>query len=193
MVALALVLLFFAVVHSATARPASKAWVGRVWPKAEQYYRLAYHAVSVATFLPALVLAVQPSLIVWQVELPLAAGLYALRLSAAVGVGVALVQIDWLTFMGLRTQVAGVPHLRQLTDWGLYRWVRHPLYLFSIVFLLATPLMTQRWLLFSGGCALYFVVGSYFEERKLVAHFGSSYRAYQERVFWFFPGRWVRG
>ena len=39
---------------------------------------------------------------------------------------------------------------------------------------------------------LYFYVGTFFEERRMVETFGEEYRNYQKRVPRFLPARWSR-
>lgn len=67
---------------------------------------------------------------------------------------------------------------------GLNRYVRHPLYagtlLFTWSFFLAEPSLAN---LISAICiTLYTLIGTYFEERKLLKDFGNDYRKYAERV-----------
>ena len=63
---------------------------------------------------------------------------------------------------------------------GPYKVVRHPLYLFTIIFLILRPTMDLFYLVF-------FYIGSFYEERKLVSAFGDRYRKYQESVPRLFP------
>jgi protein-S-isoprenylcysteine O-methyltransferase Ste14 len=49
------------------------------------------------------------------------------------------------------------------------------------------PIMTLNWLTFCMGSSLYFWIGSYFEEKKMVREFGDSYLPYQKKTPRFFP------
>jgi methanethiol S-methyltransferase len=65
---------------------------------------------------------------------------------------------------------------------GLYKLVRHPIYLGFLIFAWVTPVMTVGHLLFAVGNLVYVLFGMRLEERDLVDQFGDTYRRYQERV-----------
>ena len=65
---------------------------------------------------------------------------------------------------------------------GPYRWVRHPLYLFSLVIIWSGPVFTADRLLHNGLWTVWIVIGATMEERDLVGCFGDAYRTYQKTV-----------
>jgi len=73
-----------------------------------------------------------------------------------------------------------------------YGIVRHPLYLGISVILALNPVQTRNSALSTLLVILYFYVGSFFEERRMLEKFGEEYRAYQERVPRFLPLRFRR-
>ena len=70
---------------------------------------------------------------------------------------------------------------------GPYKVVRHPVYLFTIIFLILRPTMDVFYLVFLIFLIAYFYIGSFYEERKLVSAFGDQYRKYQQSVPRLFP------
>jgi protein-S-isoprenylcysteine O-methyltransferase Ste14 len=64
----------------------------------------------------------------------------------------------------------------------LYKVVRHPLYIGWLVIFWSAPTMTAAHLLFALACTAYILIAIRWEERDLVAAFGSTYIDYRERT-----------
>src|SRR6267142_1468513 len=84
-----------------------------------------------------------------------------------------------LAFFALRG--AEPPHQSFKTPL-LYKIVRHPLMLGLLLAYWATPEMTAGHLLFAIVNTAYILVGLQFEERDLIAEFGTTYQQYRRRV-----------
>lgn len=73
---------------------------------------------------------------------------------------------------------------------GSYRWVRHPLYFFSLLMIWSQVSVTTDRLLFNGLWTIWIIIGTILEERDLIASFGDAYRNYQHKVPMLIPYRW---
>lgn len=190
-------LFLYAVVHSLLAGKNAKALIReRIGERAYHgLYRLWYNLFAVITLLPInLLFAAFPN-VVWTIDATVP--LMIVQAIGVIGVVISLVQIDLGRFLGVRQAIA---YLRgeplplpdePLQMGGLYRVVRHPLYLFSLMVIFAVPVMTEGYLAFALGVAAYFILGSLVEERRLAAAYGATYEQYRERVAWLIPGlRW---
>jgi protein-S-isoprenylcysteine O-methyltransferase Ste14 len=178
-------LALFAVQHSVMARPAFKRWWTRIIPSEAE--RSVYVLCSSAA-LVLLFVAWQPlGGVVWDVADPVGRG--ALHTLFAVGWLTVLAStflINHFDLFGLRQVwlcLRGRPYvpLRFATP-GLYRHVRHPLYVGWLMVFWATPTMTVTHLLFALATTGYILAAIPLEERDLLAAHGSDYRAYRERT-----------
>jgi len=79
---------------------------------------------------------------------------------------------------GPRTETAPRP----LETRGLYRLVRHPIYLGWILLMVGTPVMTLTRAMFAVLSIAYVAAAVPFEERALVEVYGEAYRTYQRQV-----------
>jgi protein-S-isoprenylcysteine O-methyltransferase Ste14 len=182
--------LAFGLVHTAMAAIRVKDWVRRRWgvARVDQWYRLGFSLVAVLTFLPALLLTqALPDRLLYTIPSPWVWLTSGLQLLAVAVFLLALFQTDVWRFIGLRQLLRGgepIPadqHERLVTS-GPYRWVRHPLYSTAILVLWLWPDMSVNRAAFFVVNTLYFYLGSYPEEQKLVEEFGDAYRRYQQVV-----------
>lgn len=91
--------------------------------------------------------------------------------------------LDGLELAGIR-QARGEVRPQQLRIVGPYRWVRHPLYLGWMLFVLGAPTMTVDRLAFAAISSLYLLLAIPWEERSLRASLGAPYLAYMRQVRW---------
>jgi len=74
---------------------------------------------------------------------------------------------------------------------GPYRFMRHPLYFFSLLMIWSCPDVGADRLLFNGLWTLWIIIGTILEERDLVREFGASYRQYQRTTPMLIPWKFV--
>jgi protein-S-isoprenylcysteine O-methyltransferase Ste14 len=72
---------------------------------------------------------------------------------------------------------------------GLYRYVRHPLYTFSLLILWLSPAMSLNTFIVYLALTVYILIGIIFEERKLVREFGEEYVGYRSVTPMLIPGK----
>jgi len=76
---------------------------------------------------------------------------------------------------------------------GLYKGVRHPLYLGFIIAFWSTPRMSMGHLFFAVMTTAYILVAIQFEERDMIRAYGEKYQSYRKRVSMLFPVKFGKG
>ena len=187
-------MLFF-VQHSGMVRQSFRAWLAQTLPRT---YHPAVYAIASGLALVTLVVLWQASpTAFFAIHGPLRWLPRAFSLLAIAGCLWGMLALGGFDAFG-RQPIASHLHGRRLKPpcfvvRGPYLWVRHPLYLFSLLLIWATPDMTSDRLLFNVLWTSWIVLGSCLEERDLVAEFGERYRAYQKTVPMLLPWRGKTG
>jgi protein-S-isoprenylcysteine O-methyltransferase Ste14 len=156
-----------------------------------QALRAIYIGVTGASLLALMGLWQNTGVIVW--SLPgdpvrvslISMGIYWILLLSGFSV---LARFDLFEFLGLK-QIYLPKCTARVSDTGqslhrsgIFSKVRHPVYLFTLLAILLTPMMSLDRLLLAGGIGLYLSVAIPIEERKLIKEFGRAYTTYRTQV-----------
>ena len=177
----------FATLHSLLAMQCAQDFIKIRMGRTAGWYRLMYNILALAAFGWAMK-AYPDSPVLYQFHDNLRSVGYLAQGGIFVLLCVCAAQTGVGDFLGVR-QLRGQTVTPVLKTTGCYGKVRHPQYLLALLFLLFTPTMTVRWLALTLLSALYFLIGSIIEERRLVALFGEHYRSYKRSVPMFVPGK----
>lgn len=177
-------------VHSWLASLNTKDFLTRMFGKnVMRVYRLAYNIFSVLSFVPILLLMrLLPDQNLYTIPVPWLFLMLAGQGLSLILLLIGVLQTDTLSFIGLRQLIEPDEKAGELTTSGLYRLIRHPLYLFGLLFIWLTPVMTVNMLIVYVSFTIYIFVGAYFEERKLLREFGRAYADYKSRTPMMIPG-----
>ena len=180
----------FAVQHSVMARPGFKRWWTRLVPTPIE--RSTY-VLSASLVLLALYWLWQPiPSLIWAVSNPIAVAI----INAVFWFGWGMLIVS--TFLISHFELFGLSQVfarllgRELPPPsfhtpGLYRRVRHPIYLSFLLAFWAAPSMSTGHLLFALATTGYILIAIQLEERDLIQMFGEQYRRYRQQVAMLFP------
>jgi len=178
--------ILFGIAHSLFAAKRTKQAFSRASGREPKGYRLFYNLGSLAMFSWVMaayrtspLLYAAPGLWRWV--------LYAAQLVVAAAIFRCVCQTGAGDFLGLSQLRPAIAQPRKLVTDGWYARVRHPLYLYSTLFLLLNPVMTAQWLLLTIFSTTYFIVGGMIEELRLLKEFGDDYRRYRRRAPFMIP------
>lgn len=179
----------YCVLHSVLASGRVKRWAEQRLGTSYRYYRFGYTLFSFAGLVAILIYQVSilsPLLFERSLALLIAASLFA-------AIGAALIMMNIIKYF---IQLSGVKWLTsdnvtaKLERGGLHRYVRHPLYLSTFLFIWSLWVVYPYLSLLIANVAitLYTLIALRFEEQKLLAEFGEEYRNYQKEVPMILPG-----
>jgi protein-S-isoprenylcysteine O-methyltransferase Ste14 len=183
--------LAYGALHSMLADNKVKQFFEQKMGKGYRYYRLLYN-LQALLFL-VIILAYQLTLPVerlWEFDWRIHLVGNVLKYGGLLIVLIAISGYNLREFSGLafspRNANAGSGTLKTT---GLLRYVRHPIYSGTILFIWGLFLSDTlgRTLVMATCVTIYTLIGIYFEERKLVAEFGEDYLEYRRRVPMLFP------
>jgi protein-S-isoprenylcysteine O-methyltransferase Ste14 len=180
----ALLWISFGLVHSLLARASAKRLLEPLFGYA---YRISYNlfsALHIGLVIIGGEIVLGSNSVVFEIGNELVFVATAVQWSGVIVIIFSLTQYDLGRFSGI-TQVFCGSDLSADTEplhtTGMHGYVRHPLYLGAYLYLLggATSefgMQTALW-----GC-LYLLVGTWFEERGLIAQYGRAYEEYKQNV-----------
>ena len=177
------------VIHSFLATNRVKSWVKETNINLFYTYRLIYNIFSLISFLPISYLVVGLSdTPIYQIPSPWVLISLLIQIVSGILMVVAFRQTGISNFLGIRILGKQINYEddRMVTD-GLYRIVRHPLYILGLIILWLNPFMTLNRLIFSLTITIYVLIGAVFEEKRLEANFGSQYKKYKMKTPMFIP------
>ncbi len=182
--------LAFAFIHSLLATDYIKKKMKKELKNKFRFYRILYNILSFLTAAPAFFVWITSSSstpLLYSVPGWLFPFFILLRLIAIGLFAYAAFQNDLLEFTGLK---AGKTEGKVITG-KAYGIIRHPLYTGGIVLIFTKAEMTALDFTAAVLVSIYFIIGAYIEERRLVSAFGDEYRKYQQRVSMFVPVKWI--
>ena len=188
---LGLCLIFF-VQHSLMVRKRFRLWLTR---HVRADFHGALYATAAGTCLLLLVLLWHPvGTALWAVPFWVRTFCISLFLAAGLAAGWGARSLGEFDALGVKPALAALnPESEGKTPpfviRGPYRWVRHPLYLFSLIIIWSGPVFTLDRLLHNVVWTIWIWFGAIMEERDLAACFGDAYRSYQQKVPMLIPKR----
>mgnify|MGYP002398225455 CR=1 FL=1 len=160
------------------------------------FYRMFYNLSSVVIFVLIYLLSPKPDFTIYDLPFPYDIIITILQITMLFALLWASKFINMKEFLGI-SQIQryrnnnysneDLDEKLELRIEGPFKYSRHPIYLFSSLFLILRPTMDFFYLIFLINMLLYFYIGSYYEERKLVKIFKKDYEEYQRSVPKIFP------
>lgn len=193
-----IIFLLFCVSHSYLAEASVKQKIFTLFSSIQPFYRMLYSIASVFLLMAWILLLPEENELIYTTSGILKWIIISLNVSAVIFLIYVILTFNLGVFIGTRQiknfiqyknkpEYLDEPEKGKLITSGVHKYVRHPLYTFSVLVLITNPAPTITEAYLSGCVMLYFWIGSYFEEKKLIQRFGEDYVEYQKGTGKFFP------
>lgn len=155
------------------------------------FYRIFYNIVSIITFGFVYYNLPRPQFVIYDLQFPFDIIILSVQIFGLFGMFWAGSFIDVKEFLGISQirrylnntySLSDLDEKKELVIKGAYKYSRHPIYFFSIIFIGARPSMNVFSFTIFVLAVLYFVIGAYYEEKKLVGFFGNGYSEYKKNI-----------
>lgn len=193
---LIIVLGIFGYIHSFLASLKVKEFIKQQFGNAIAFYRLIYNIFSLVSLYLIWEYAPHPSLKIYKLNPPFDYLVLIPQLISLIGIIWCFKYICFKEFLGLSQIERFLNKEYSENDLdekmtfrieGPYKYSRHPIYFFSIAFLVFRAEMDLFYLTMFTTFIIYFYIGSVYEEKKLIRIFGKVYEDYQKEVPRIFP------
>lgn len=176
--------ILYGIFHSSLASGKVKNWFETILKEKFRYYRLFYTLFAFAGF--AIIIYYQIS--ITTVSLFSVNNFLVIIGSIVLLTGLIIMLISikkyFLSLSGVKSLVTEEPVSNKLRIDGVHKYVRHPLYLGTFLFIwglfILFPLLSL--LIANIVITTYTLIGIVFEEQKLIKEFGTAYSDYQNQV-----------
>jgi len=162
-----------------------------------RFYRLIFNTISLITFIPLLYYSISyrgPLVFGWEGSLMIVK-YFLLAMSIYLFIAGAR-HYSMSQFIGIHQIKTGqtdqtLSENNTFNISGILSVIRHPWYTSGIMIIWSGDIYLSN-LLNNIVISIYFVVGAFLEERKLLLEFGDKYREYQKNVSMLIPYKWLR-
>ena len=181
----------FGYIHSILSSKEIKNFIKKKFGNLIAFYRLSFNIISILLLALILKYAPHPDITIYDLQNPYDLLILILQFLGFIG-------FFWSFKYLCVSEIVGIGQIKRwlrneydveeldekttLNIRGPYKFVRHPIYFFSILFLAARPTMDLFYLITFICAVIYFYIGSIYEERKLVNEYGELYTQYQSIV-----------
>ncbi len=193
----ALLWILWCTLHSILIAPTVTDYMKKRRGERFRFYRLFYNIVSSVTLAPRLCLSISirgTPVFRWEGSLVIVR--YLLLLTSIYLFAAGARHYSLSQFLGIHQINTGqanytLSEYGRFDTSGILALIRHPWYTAGILIVWAQDITSPIFLI-NIVISLYFVIGAFLEERKLLRQFGEKYREYQRDVSMFIPYKWAK-